>query len=61
VLAVEMETAELYTIAARHRVRALAVVTISDHLLRPEALGSAERQSSFADMVEIALEAAFAG
>jgi purine-nucleoside phosphorylase len=61
VLAVEMETAELYTIAARHRVRALAVLTISDHLLRPEALGSAERQSSFADMVEIALEAAFAG
>jgi len=61
VLAVEMETAELYTIAARHRVRALAVLTISDHLLRSEALGSAERQSSFADMVEIALEAAFAG
>ena len=61
VLAVEMETAELYAIAARHRVRALAVLTISDHLLRPEALGSAERQSSFADMVEIALEAAFAG
>ncbi|MEY2955727.1 MAG: hypothetical protein RL123_455 [Pseudomonadota bacterium] len=61
VLAVEMETAELYTIAARHKVRALAVLTISDHLLRPEALSSAERQSSFADMVEIALEAAFAG
>jgi purine-nucleoside phosphorylase len=37
------------------------VLTISDHLLRPEALSSAERQSSFADMVEIALEAAFAG
>ena len=38
ILAVEMETAELYTIAARHGVRALAVLTISDHLLTHEAL-----------------------
>lgn len=61
VLAVEMEAAELYTVAARHGARALAVLTISDHLLREEALPSADRQSSFADMVEIALEAAFPG
>jgi purine-nucleoside phosphorylase len=60
VLAVEMETAELYTVAARHGVRALAVLTISDHLLTGEALGSADRESSFGDMVEIALAAAFA-
>jgi purine-nucleoside phosphorylase len=60
VLAVEMETAELYTLAARHGARALAVLTVSDHLLTGEAVTSADRQSGFSDMVEIALEAAFA-
>jgi len=60
ILAVEMEAAELYTLALRHGVRALAVLTVSDHLLTEEALPSADRQSSFSDMVEIALEAAFA-
>lgn len=59
VLAVEMEAAELYTLAARYGVRALAVLTISDHLLTHEALPAADRQSSFGDMVEVALEAAF--
>jgi purine-nucleoside phosphorylase len=60
VLAVEMEAAELYILAARYGIRALAVLTISDHLLTHEALPSSDRQSSFRDMVEIALEAAFA-
>jgi len=60
ILAVEMEAAELYTLAARYDCRALAVLTISDHLLTGEDLPSADRQSSFSDMVEIALEAAFA-
>ncbi|NKX43337.1 purine-nucleoside phosphorylase [Roseicyclus persicicus] len=60
ILAVEMEAAELYTLAARYGARALAVLTISDHLLTHEALPAADRQSSFSDMVEIALEAAFA-
>ncbi|MBF9047781.1 purine-nucleoside phosphorylase [Rhodobacterales bacterium LSUCC0031] len=60
VLAVEMEAAELYTLAARYGVRALAVLTISDHLVTKDELPSADRQSSFSDMVEIALEAAFA-
>ncbi|WP_138467377.1 purine-nucleoside phosphorylase [Poseidonocella sp. HB161398] len=59
VLAVEMEAAELYTVAARFGRRALAVLTVSDHLLTGEALPSADRQTSFGDMVEIALEAAF--
>ncbi len=58
-IAVEMETAELYTLAARYGCRALAVLTISDHLETGEALPSDERERSFADMVEIALEAAF--
>ncbi len=60
ILAVEMEAAELYTLAARYGARALAVLTISDHLQTGEALPSEDRQSSFGDMVEIALEAAFA-
>lgn len=60
ILAVEMEAAELYNLAARHGCRALAVLTVSDHLLTKEELPTADRQSSFADMVEIALEAAFA-
>jgi len=60
VLAVEMEAAELYNLAARHGVRALAILTISDHLLRQEALPADARESSFSEMVEVALEAAFA-
>ena len=61
VLCVEMEAAELYTLAARYGRRALAVLTISDHLLTHEALPSDQRERSVGDMVEIALKAAFAG
>jgi purine-nucleoside phosphorylase len=60
VLAVEMEAAELYILAARYMVRALAIVTISDHVVTGEALDSGDRERSFGDMLEIALEAAFA-
>ena len=59
-LAVEMETAELYTLAARYNVRALTVLTVSDHLLTEESLPSEERETSFRDMIQIALAAAFA-
>lgn len=59
ILGVEMEAAELYTLAARHNRRALAVLTVSDHLLTGEALPSEDREKSFGDMVEIALDAAF--
>lgn len=59
ILGVEMEAAELYTLAARHNRRALAVLTVSDHLQTGEALPSSERERSFGDMVEIALAAAF--
>lgn len=61
ILGVEMEAAELYTLAARYNRRALAVLTVSDHLITGEALPSEDRERSFGDMVEIALEAAFAG
>ena len=60
ILGVEMEAAELYTLAARHDRRALAVLTVSDHLQTGEALPAEDREKSFGDMVEIALEAAFA-
>lgn len=59
ILGVEMEAAELYTLAARHDRRALAVLTVSDHLQTGEALPSEDRERTFGDMVEIALEAAF--
>ena len=59
ILGVEMEAAELYLLAARHGCRALAVLTVSDHLLTGDALPSADRERSFGDMVEIALHAAF--
>lgn len=60
ILGVEMEAAELYNLAARHGRRALAVLTVSDHLITHEALSSEDRERSFGSMVEIALEAAFA-
>ncbi|SNR46626.1 purine-nucleoside phosphorylase [Puniceibacterium sediminis] len=60
ILGVEMEAAELYNLAARYGVRALAVLTVSDHLITNEALPAEDREKSFGDMVEIALEAAFA-
>ncbi len=59
ILAVEMEAAELYNLAARYNRRALAVLTVSDHLQTGEALPAEDREKSFGDMVEIALEAAF--
>jgi purine-nucleoside phosphorylase len=60
VLCVEMEAAELYTLAARYQRKALAVLTISDHILTSEALPADQRERSFGAMVEVALHAAFA-
>lgn len=60
ILAVEMEAAELYTLAARYSRRALAILTVSDHLPTGDRLSSEDREKSFSEMVEIALEAAFA-
>ncbi|RDY58450.1 purine-nucleoside phosphorylase [Flagellimonas nanhaiensis] len=60
ILCVEMETAGLYTIAAKYDVRALTVLTISDSLVTGDHLSSTERETSFKDMVEIALAAAMA-
>ena len=58
VMAVEMEAAGLYMNAARAGKRALCICTISDHIYRSEALSSEERQLSFTQMMEIALDTA---
>jgi purine-nucleoside phosphorylase len=60
VLAVEMESAALYTIAARFRARALTVLTVSDHLKTGEQCTAEEREQTFGDMVRVALDAAVA-
>jgi len=60
VLAVEMETAELYTLAAKFGCEALSVLTVSDDLVKGEITSAEERQSSFNEMVELALDAIFA-
>lgn len=58
VLAVEMEAAALYMNAAYSKKNALAICTISDNIMTGEALDADARQSSFTDMMEIALETA---
>jgi len=58
VLAVEMEASALYTIAAGYRRKALAICTVSDHIVTGEETTARERQETFGAMVEIALEAA---
>jgi purine-nucleoside phosphorylase len=55
VLAVEMETAELYTLAAKYGAEALTILTVSDSLPTGEETTSAERETTFKSMVEIAL------
>ena len=57
-MAVEMEAAGLYMNAARAGKNALAICTISDHLLTGEATSAEERQNSFTDMMKLALETA---
>jgi purine-nucleoside phosphorylase len=61
VLAVEMESAAIYTIAARYRARALTVLTVSDHIKTGDKMDSAQREQGFGDMVRIGLETAIAG
>jgi purine-nucleoside phosphorylase len=58
VLAVEMESSALYTLAAKHGRRALTVCTVSDHVVTGEETTAAEREHGFGEMVEIALRAA---
>ena len=59
ILALEMETAGLYWTAQRAGKQALSILTISDHIFTGEALSPQERQDSFHEMMEIALETAW--
>ena len=58
VLCVEMETSGLYTVAAKHNVNALSILTISDSLVTKERTTAEEREQTFKEMIEIALELA---
>lgn len=58
VLAVEMETSALYSLAAKYKRNALAILTVSDHVMTGEQTSSEERETSFHTMMEIALETA---
>lgn len=60
VLAVEMEAAELYTLAAKHGRSALAICTVSDHIVTGAETTAQEREQTFGQMVTIALEAMLA-
>ncbi len=55
-LAIEMEAAGLYGVAAEHGIKALAICTVSDHIKRGEAMSSEDRQLSFDDMIRCTLE-----
>jgi purine-nucleoside phosphorylase len=61
VLAVEMESAAIYTIAARFKARALTILTVSDHIKTGDKMDSAQREKGFGNMVRIGLETAIAG
>lgn len=61
VLAVEMETSALYTLAAKHGARALAICTVSDHVVTGEQTTAADREQTFGEMVELALTASLGG
>ena len=55
-LGVEMEAAGLYTVAAKEHVRALAIMTVSDHFITGEVTTAEERQNTFLNMMRIALD-----
>lgn len=57
-LAIEMEAAGLYGVAAEYKARALTILTVSDHIRTGEHLSSDDRQRSFNEMIEIALRVA---
>lgn len=58
VLCIEMEAAGIYSVAAKHGVKALAIMTISDSLVTGEETTAEEREKTFGDMIHVALDAA---
>lgn len=61
VLAIEMEAAALYYLAAKFDIQALAIMTVSDSLVTGEETTAEERQTTFNDMIEVGLETALHG
>lgn len=61
ILGVEMEAAGIYAVAAEYGAKALAICTVSDHIRTGEQTSSEERQLTFNDMIEIALESVLIG
>lgn len=61
ILGVEMEAAGIYGVAAEFGARALAICTVSDHIRTGEALSAADRQTTFNDMIDIALQSVLLG
>lgn len=59
-LGVEMETAAVYFLAAKYHVKALSILTVSDHMITGEETSAQEREQTFNQMVELALETAIA-
>ncbi|MBR6154579.1 MAG: purine-nucleoside phosphorylase [Treponema sp.] len=59
-LGIEMEASELYTLAAKYKRQALAILTVSDHILLGGETTAEERQTSFTNMIKVALETATA-
>ncbi|UDG79678.1 purine-nucleoside phosphorylase [Candidatus Steffania adelgidicola] len=61
ILGIEMEAAGIYGVAAEFGARALAICTVSDHIRSGETLSTAERETTFNDMIEVALESVLLG
>lgn len=57
ILGIEMEAAELYTLAAKFQRKALAILTVSDHIVTGQVTTAQERQETFSNMIKLALEA----
>ncbi len=57
ILALEMETSALYTLGARYSVNVLSILTVSDNILSGDRASSKEREKSFTQMIELALDA----
>ncbi len=58
ILAMDMESAAIFSIAAENRVKALSILTVSDHVVKGGEITAEERQTTFNQMMELALETA---
>ncbi|QCI21248.1 purine-nucleoside phosphorylase [Buchnera aphidicola (Hyperomyzus lactucae)] len=56
IIGVDMETSGIYAVASEFKTQALSICTVSDHILKKESLSSKDRESSFDDMIKLALE-----